>query len=157
MSATGTGLEVVARGLRQPFQLAFPQGSKYPYVTVLGQDQGQVPRDQIVVARPGSNFGFPTCIWLPSQKSRCRKFDKPAIFLPQHASPMGIGAIGKTLYVSLFGGAAGRGPEVVEMSEKGRLRPFLTGFPASVIALGISGRNIYVGDLTGSIYKVAAK
>jgi hypothetical protein len=48
-------------------------------------------------------------------------------------------------------------PEVVEMSEKGQPRPFLTGFAASVIALGVNAGSIYVGDLTGSIYKVAAK
>jgi hypothetical protein len=69
---------------------------------------------------------------------------------------MGIGSIGKTLYVSLFGGT-GKGPEVVEMSEKGQPRPLLTGFAAPVIALGINKGSIYVGDLTGSIYKVAAK
>ncbi|MBS1892134.1 MAG: hypothetical protein JST59_12630, partial [Actinobacteria bacterium] len=70
--------------------------------------------------------------------------------------PMGIGTIGNTLYVSLFGGT-GKGPEVVEMSTKGQPQPLLTGFAAPVIALGVNGGSIYVGDLTGSIYKVAAK
>jgi glucose/arabinose dehydrogenase len=156
MTAAGKGLQVVASGLRQPFQLAFPQGSKYPYVTVLGQDKGKVPQDEIVVAEPGQDYGFPTCTWLPSQKKQCAGFDEPAIYLPAHSSPMGIGAVGKTLYVSLFNGT-GKGPEVVEMSEKGQPRPFLTGFAAPVIALGVSGKSIYVGDLTGTIYKVAAK
>jgi hypothetical protein len=93
---------------------------------------------------------------LPKQNKQCRGMDKPAIFLPPHASPMGIGSIGKTLYVSLFGGT-GKGPEVVEMSERGQPQPFLTGFAAPVIALGVDEGNIYVGDLTGSIYKVAAQ
>lgn len=158
MTAAGKGFKVVAEGLRQPFQLAFPQGSKYPYVTVLGQDKGgKAPNDQIVVAEPGTDFGFPTCTWiLPKQKKACEGFDEPAIYLPPHSSPMGIGAIGKTLYVSLFGGT-GKGPEVVEMSEKGQPQPLLTGFAAPVIALGVNSGSIYVGDLTGSIYKVAAK
>jgi glucose/arabinose dehydrogenase len=158
MTAKGKGLKVVAEGLRQPFQLNFPKGSKFPYVTVLGQDAGgPAPNDEIVVAKPGQNFGFPTCTWtLPKQKKQCKGFDEPKIFLPPHASPMGIGSIGKTLYVSLFGGT-GKGPEVVEMSERGQPQPFLTGFAAPVIALGVNEGSIYVGDLTGSIYKVAAK
>ncbi|MBS1888262.1 MAG: hypothetical protein JSU06_13850 [Actinobacteria bacterium] len=157
MTAAGKKFKVVAKGLRQPFQLAFPQGSKYPYVTVLGQDKGKAPNDEIVVAKPGQDYGFPTCTWiLPKQKKQCEGFDEPAIYLPPHASPMGIGSIGKTLYVSLFGGT-GKGPEVVEMSERGQPQPFLTGFAAPVIALGVNAGSIYVGDLTGSIYKVAAK
>ncbi len=158
MTAAGKGMKVVAEGLRQPFQLNFPKGSKYPYVSVLGQDKGgKAPNDEIVVAKPGQNYGFPDCTWiLPKQEKACEGFDEPAIFLPPHSSPMGIGSIGKTLYVSLFGGT-GKGPEVIEMSEKGQPRPLLTGFAAPVIALGINQGSIYVGDLTGSIYKVAAK
>lgn len=158
MTAAGKGFKVVAEGLRQPFQLDFPQGSKYPYVTVLGQDKGgKAPNDEIVVAKPGQNYGFPTCTWiLPKQEKQCKGFDEPQVFLPPHASPMGIGSIGRTLYVSLFGGT-GKGPEVVEMSERGQPQPFLTGFAAPVIALGVNNGSIYVGDLTGSIYKVAAK
>ena len=158
MTAAGKGLRVVAKGLRQPFQLNFPKGSKYPFVTVLGQDAGgKAPNDEIVRAEPGQNYGFPTCTWiLPKQEKQCEGMDEPAIFLPPHSSPMGIGSIGKTLYVSLFGGT-GKGPEVIEMSERGQPQPLLTGFAAPVIALGINQGNIYVGDLTGSIYKVAAK
>jgi glucose/arabinose dehydrogenase len=158
MTAAGKGMKVVAEGLRQPFQLNFPKGSKYPYVSVLGQDKGgKAPNDEIVVAKPGQNYGFPDCTWiLPKQEKACEGFDEPAIFLPPHSSPMGIGSIGKTLYVSLFGGT-GKGPEVIEMSEKGQPQPLLTGFAAPVIALGVNQGSIYVGDLTGSIYKVAAK
>jgi hypothetical protein len=158
MTAAGKDLEVVTEGLRQPFQLAFPQGSKFPYVTVLGQDKGKgpVPDDEIVVAKRGQDYGFPTCTWLPSQKRTCKGYDRPLISLPPHASPMGIGSIGKTLYVSLFGGT-GHGPEVVSIPVAGGgPKPFMTGFGAPVIALGVNKGSVYVGDLTGSIYKVAA-
>jgi glucose/arabinose dehydrogenase len=158
MTATGKDFTVVTEGLRQPFQLNFPQGSKYPWVSVLSQDKGKgkVPEDEVIEAKPGQNYGFPTCTWPAADNKVCKGFDEPAILLPPHASPMGIGSIGKTLYVSLFGGT-GKGPEVVEMSEKGQPRPFLTGFVAPVIGLGVNNGSIYVGDLTGSIYKVAAK
>lgn len=155
MTAQGKNLKVVSRGLRQPFQLVFPQGSAHPYVTELAQDKGKAPRDQIVVAKSGLNFGFPTCTWANAKD--CKRYDRPKIFLPPHSSPMGIGAIGKTLYVALFNGT-GKGPEVVTIPTKGgKPKPFLTRFVAPIVGLGIDGSDVYVGDLTGTIYKVAAK
>lgn len=155
MTAAGKGLKFVARGLRQPFQLVFPKGSAHPYVTDLAQDKGKAPRDQIVVAKPGQNYGFPTCTWTVAKD--CKGYSKPKIFLPPHSSPMGIGAIGKTLYVALFNGT-GKGPEVVTIPAKGgKPKPFLTKFAAPVVGLGIDGTDVYVGDLTGTVYKVAAK
>jgi glucose/arabinose dehydrogenase len=155
MTASGKGLRVIARGLRQPFQLTFPSGEHHPYVSVLQQDKGVIPRDQIVVARAGQNYGFPTCTWRSGQP--CGRFDKPRIFLPKHSSPMGIGSIGHTLYVSLFGGLDGKHPAVVTIPTKGGTpKPFMTGFVAPVIALGVHGKTVYVGDLTGRIYSVAA-
>jgi glucose/arabinose dehydrogenase len=154
MRPDGTHRRVVARGMRQPFQMTFPVGSPNPYVSVLGQDQGRIPLDQIVVARPGADFGFPTCTRLPGQG--CGGFAWPLVFLPKHASPMGIGAIGRTLYVALFGGR-GHGPEVVTVSTSGgTVKPFLFGFAAPVVALRVHDKAIYVGDLTGTIYQVAA-
>jgi glucose/arabinose dehydrogenase len=155
MTAAGKGLKFVARGLRQPFQMVFPKGSANPYVTDLAQDKGVAPRDQIVVAKGGQNYGFPTCTWTVAKD--CKGYDKPKIFLPPHSSPMGIGSIGKTLYVALFNGT-GKGPEVVTIPTKGgKPKPFLTRFAAPVVGLGIDGTDLYVGDLTGTIYKVAAK
>jgi glucose/arabinose dehydrogenase len=158
MTAAGGNLRVVARGLRQPFQLTFPEGSAHPYVTVLSQDEGTAPRDEIVVAKNGQNYGFPTCIWTAGSTA-CKKFDKPLVFLPPHASPMGIGSIEKTLYIALYNGTShSDGPEVVTMPTKGgKPKPFITGFRASVIALGTHEGSVYAGDQTGTIYKVAAQ
>jgi glucose/arabinose dehydrogenase len=156
MTAAGKGIRIVARGLRQPFQLTFPEGSRYPYVTVLGQDEGKAPRDQIVVAKSGQNYGFPTCTWMTGQ--HCKGFDKPWLFLPPHASPMGIGSIGKTLYVALFNGILDKqGSEVITVpTAGGKPKPFVTGFESSIIALGVNEGNIYIGELNGSIYEVGA-
>ena len=154
MTASGKGLRVVARGLRQPFQLTFPAGSKHPFVSDLSQDKGKIPPDEIVVAKSGQDYGFPTCTWVVARS--CGKFDKPLILLPKHASPMGIGSVGSTLYVSLFGGT-GKGPEVVTIPTGGGTpSPFVTGFVAPVIGLGINAGNVYFGDLTGRIYEVPA-
>jgi glucose/arabinose dehydrogenase len=152
----GTGFKVVAKGLRQPWQMTFVGTSSHPYVSVLSQDAGKIPRDAIVVARGGRNFGFPKCF--QGVGISCKKrYAKPLISLPKHASPMGIQAVGNTLYVALFGGIGKSGPEVVTIPAKSGAKPtpFLTGFVAPVVAVGISGGALYAGDLTGSVYKVA--
>jgi glucose/arabinose dehydrogenase len=80
MTATGKNLKTVATGLRQPFQLNFPQGSKYPYVGVLGQEKGKIPEDAIVVAKPGVDYGYPKCQF--GFRCTCMGFTKPLISLP---------------------------------------------------------------------------
>ena len=108
----------------------------------------------MIVARDGEDYGFPGCNW--SKPAARASFAKPVAFLPAHSSPTGIAAQGSTLYVALFGGT-GRGPEVVSLaSSDGKSTRFLTGFAARVVAIGASGGNVYAGDLTGSIYRVAA-
>ena len=156
MTAAGKHLRILARGIRQPFQLNFPEGARWPYVTDLGQDAGAIPPDEIVVAKPGQNYGFPTCTWLVL--SKCKGFKRPKILLPQHASPMGISSVGHTLYVALFMGigASGFNPEVVTIPTAGGTpTPFVTGFGNQIIALGIHAGKLYVGDLNGQIFEVA--
>ena len=152
MTTTGKDLRVIARGIRQPFQLDFPQGSRWPYVTDLGQDAGQIPPDEIVVAKPGANYGFPTCTWLVL--SKCGGFTKPKYLLPKHASPMGIASVGRTLYVALFTGIGGNGfnPEVVTIpAGGGKPTPFITDIGVQVIGLAIHRGILYVGTVNGLV------
>jgi glucose/arabinose dehydrogenase len=153
----GSGFKVVSRGLRQPWQMTFVGTSRNPYVSVLSQDAGKIPSDGIVVAKPHANFGFPGCFAGVGISCGHKKFAQPLIKLPKHASPMGIQAVGKTLYVALFGGIGKSGPEVVTIPAKkgGKPKPFLTGFAAPVVAVGIFNGVLYAGDLTGSISAVA--
>jgi hypothetical protein len=155
MRATGADLKIVSRGLRQPFQLTFPTGATSPYVTDLAQDATKrIPLDQIVVAKQGSNFGFPTCVRFT--ESQCGSFAKPLVFLPQHASPMGIGSIGQNLYVALFGGLQKEKPIVASVPVAGGApTPLVSGFVAPVVALNTNANFVYFGDLTGSLYRVA--
>jgi glucose/arabinose dehydrogenase len=155
MKTDGTDVKQVARGLRQPFQLTFPEGSQYPYVGVLGHEKGKIPRDAIVRVKPGQNYGYPKCLF--GVGNTCKPFSKPAFLLPKHASPMGLAAIGSTLYVSLFGGLGNGKPVVASVPlAGGPPKAFLSGFVAPVIALGQNAGTIYVGDLTGSVYSVQA-
>ncbi len=148
-------ITVVAKGMRQPWQLAFVPGHTGPLVSDLGQENlgKKRPPDYIVEAVAGSNFGFPSC---PATASSCSKYTKPFAQFPAHADPMGLAPLGGTLYVALFGGT-GKGPEVVSMpTGGGAFTPFLTGFVAPVVALGTHGGAVYCGDLTGAVYRVGA-
>jgi glucose/arabinose dehydrogenase len=150
--ATGK-ITKVSSGYRQPWQLTFVPGHAYPIVSDLGQENLKKghPPDFLKEAKPGTDYGFPVC---PAKPASCAKYDAPFASFPAHASPMGLGVSGKRLYVALFGGT-GRGPDVVSMSLKGGLStPFLTGFVAPVVALATHAGALYVGDLTGSVYRV---
>jgi len=148
-------ITVVAKGMRQPWQLVLVPGHKGPLVSDLGQENlgKKRPPDYIVEAVAGSNFGFPSC---PASQSSCGKYTKPFAQFPAHSDPMGLAPLGGKLYVALFGGT-GKGPEVVSMpTGGGAFTPFLTGFVAPVVALGANGGLVYCGDLTGAVYRVKA-
>ncbi|HZP72008.1 MAG TPA: hypothetical protein VFA97_01395 [Gaiellaceae bacterium] len=153
VDASTGAITVVAKGLRQPWQLAFVPGHKGPLVSDLGQENlgKKRPPDYIVEAVPGSNFGFPSC---PAKPSTCSNYTKPFAQFPAHSSAMGLAPLGGKLYVALFGGT-GKGPEVVSMpTAGGSFTPFVTGFVAPVVALGAHDGAVYAGDLTGAVYRV---
>jgi glucose/arabinose dehydrogenase len=154
-NAAGKDLKVVARGIRQPWQLAFPAGSSSPFVSDLGQDMptGIKPPDYVVRVHSGDNYGFPKCNWLVT--SACRSFTKPFKFLPAHSSPMGLGIIGNRLYVALFGGGPNMTGKVVSMPlSGGSTKTVLTGFVAPIVALNTHAGSVYVGELTGQVFQV---
>ena len=154
MTARGKDIKTVATGLRQPWQLTFVQGNPNPFVSSLADERAPTPPDWIVNAKPGDNYGYPTCT--QAVKKDCKGFAKPIALLADHASPMGISPIGQTLYVALFGGR-GKGPEVVSMNTAGKqIKTFLSGYAAPVLAVGTRKGNVYTGDLTGAIYRVKA-
>ena len=101
-------ITVQATGLRQPWQLTFAPGSKAPFVSELGQENlgKKRPPDYVVEATEGSDFGFPEC---PAKPASCSKYTKHFAQFPAHSSPMGLGVLGSTLYIALFGGT-GKGP-----------------------------------------------
>ena len=137
----------VAEGLRQPFQLNFPQGSKYPYVTALSQDKGKVPNDEVVVAKPGQNYGFPTCNH--TVPAKCQGFTKPFRSFSPHTDLMGIAIKAGTLYMTSFAGPKGKGPggEVFTLClNSSVLKPLLKGFVAPVVGLGLHHGYVYVGE-----------
>jgi len=144
---------VIASGMRQPWQPLFLPGHALPLVSDLNQDNlgPHRPRDYLLAIKRGANYGFPAC---PARPRTCAIYDRPLVQFPAHASPMGLGYLNGKLYVALYGGL-GQGPVVVSMPPSGGTpTPFLSGFPAPVIALGTAGRYLFAGDQSGVIYRV---
>jgi glucose/arabinose dehydrogenase len=148
LKPNGKDIRVVARGLREPWQMTFVKGIDDPFVSVLGQDNINPP-DYIIRARSGQNYGFPKCNWLEAKP--CKAFATPYLLLPPHSSPMGIGSIGKTIYVALFGKME---VDTFKVGGAKKTKAFLTGYQAPVTGLGINHGTIYTGDLTGAVYSV---
>jgi glucose/arabinose dehydrogenase len=153
----GKGLKVFATGIRQPWQFAFPKGSSSPFVSDLGQDapKGINPPDFVLRVHQGDNYGFPSCNWIVA--SNCTAFTKPFQRFVPHTDIMGLAIIGKRLYMTSFLGVGGKGPggEVLSMPlSGGKAKPVVKGFVAPTVGLGVHGNSLYVGELTGQVFKV---
>jgi glucose/arabinose dehydrogenase len=154
--ANGTDRKVFATGMRQPWQLAFPKGSNSPYVTVLGQDSGaKNPPDFVLRVKSGQNYGFPKCN--RTKPNACVGFAKPFRKFGPHTDLMGIATLGSKLYLTSFLGKQGKGPggEVFSLgTHSGKLKPLITGFVAPTVGLGLHDGFVYVGELTGQVFRV---
>jgi glucose/arabinose dehydrogenase len=155
-TANGRHHSTFATGMRQPWQFAFPAGSSSPYVTDLGQDKGaKKPPDFILRVKAGQDYGFPKCNH--TKPARCHGFAKPFQRFRPHTDLMGIGLRGSNLYVTSFAGRKGQGPggEVLSLSRHGgSLKPLITGFVAPTVGLGVHGKRLYVGELTGQVFSL---
>lgn len=154
--ANGTDRQVFARGMRQPWQFAFAKGSNSPYVTDLGQDTGATnPPDFVLHVKAGQDYGFPKCN--RTEPKPCKGHAKPFRKFGPHTDLMGIATGGSKLYLSSFLGRGGKGPGGEVFSLKiagGKLKPLLTGFVAPTVGLGMHNGYVYVGELTGQVYRV---
>ena len=154
--ANGTDKRVFAKGIRQPWQMVFRGKSRSPYVTDLGQDSGaKNPPDFLLHVRPGQNYGFPKCNHTVPRK--CAGYAKPFRTFGPHTNLMGIGVRSGTFYLSSFLGRQGTGPggAVFSLRAKGGpLKTLLTGFVAPTVGLGVHNGYVYVGELTGQVFRV---
>jgi glucose/arabinose dehydrogenase len=152
--ADGSGMKIFASGIRQPWQMAFVKGSNDPFVSALGQDKGaKNPPDAVLRVKQGDNYGFPKCNWTSS--AACKGFATPFQTFKPHTDLMGMAIIGKKLYMTSFLGTTGKAGEVFSMPlTGGKLTPVVTGFVAPTVGLGTDGKSLYIGELTGQVFKV---
>jgi hypothetical protein len=144
MTTSGRDFTVYATGIRQPWQMVFPAGWRYPLVSDLGQDNGSTsnPLDLVLRVRPGDDYGFPRCAAV------CTGFAQPWAKFSPHTDVMGLALMGKTLYMASYLGPGANGPgEILSMPLRhGKARPAVVGFNGAVIALGTDGTSLYIGQ-----------
>lgn len=157
VSFTGAGrdLRVVARGLRNPYGLAFVPGTSRLLVTDNGRDDLGAfrPPDELNVVNtraPARDYGFPRCFGQGG--AACRGTVAPLARMPAHASATGVAvdAAGRFAYVAQNGSSfsanrTGRDVQRVSLRTGRRQRwagPFAVNDPLGA-AFGPDGR-LYV-------------
>lgn len=155
----GSGLRVVARGLRNPYGLAFV--GRTLYATVNGRDDlgdGE-PAEMVVRVRPGADYGWPAC-W-PSYALRrlvgeCGRVTPPVAYLEPHSSADGIVSWRGDLFVAEWGEyLARRHGRVLVRIHRGRATTFATGFDHPLaLAVGPAGDLLVADWDRGVIYRI---
>jgi glucose/arabinose dehydrogenase len=156
----GSGLRIVARGLRNPYGLVFV--GKTLYATVNGRDDlgdGE-PAEMVVRVRPGADFGWPAC-W-PSYALRrlvgeCAGVSRPVAYLEPHSSADGIASWRGDLFVTEWGEyLAHRHGRVLMRIRRGHASTFATGFDHPLaLARGPAGDLLVADWGRGVIYAIA--
>jgi glucose/arabinose dehydrogenase len=151
----GSGMEVVARGVRQIVGMDWHPTLKQLYFTENARDwlSEELPNDKLNrLAQPGKdNFGYPYCHQgnIPDPEfgwgHSCDEFTKPVALLGPHAAPLGIKFYTGTAFPGDYRGQAfiarhgswnkskkiGGDIVVAKLNKDGTLKsldPFLTGF-----------------------------
>jgi glucose/arabinose dehydrogenase len=169
----GSGLRVVARGLRNPYGLAVQPGTGRLYASVNGQDElgtktDPEPAEMVVVVKPGAFYGWPRC-WpnarTLSLSGSCRGVTRPAAFLEPHASADGLAFWRGDLFVAEWGqylsNRFGRRVVRIELKKDGtasRVTVFASGFAHPLALLADRGGGLLVADWgRGIVYRIQAR
>ncbi len=166
----GSGLHVVARGLRNPYGLAVDRRTGTLYASVNGRDDvdrrgDPEPAEMVVAVRQGRNFGWPACY--PSARllrlvGACRGVTPPVAYLEPHSSADGMAFWRGSLYVAEWGTyrRSDFGKRVVRVRlggpQRSRVSVLASGF-SHPLALAVDRRGgLLVADWgRGAIYRIA--
>jgi glucose/arabinose dehydrogenase len=169
----GSDLRVLARGLRNPYGLAFQPGTGRLYASVNGQDElgtktDPEPAEMIVVVKPGAFYGWPRC-WPNARTLRlsgsCGGVTRPAAFLEPHASADGLAFWRGDLFVAEWGqylsNRFGRRVVRIELKKDGtarRVTVFASGFAHPLALLADRGGGLLVADWgRGLVYRIQVR
>jgi glucose/arabinose dehydrogenase len=169
----GTDLRVVARGLRNPFGLAFQPGTGRLYASVNGQDKlgtsaHPEPAESVVAVQDGAFYGWPRC-WPSYEKrrlvGRCGGVTTPAAYLEPHSSADGLAFWRGDLFVALWGEYLstrhGRTLMRVELGAGGRatrVTQFARGFDHPLALVQDRSGALLVADWgRGVIYRIQSR
>ncbi len=182
--ASGRDLRVVARGLRNPFGLAFQPRTGRLYASVNGRDDlptpaSPEPAEMLVHVRPGRHYGWPGC-WPSARRKRmvgsCAGVTSPIAYLEAHSSADGLAFYtGSTfpkryrngVFVALWGQYTsrrhGRRVDFISLradgtSPRGGVRPFARGFEHPLAVVFDPHGALLVADWgLGTIYRIQAR
>ena len=182
--ASGRDLRVVARGLRNPFGLAFQPRTGRLYASVNGRDdlptpESPEPAEMLVHVRPGRHYGWPDC-WPSARRQRmvgsCAGVASPVAYLEAHSSADGLAFYtGSTfpkryrngVFVALWGQYVsrehGRRVDFVALradgsSPRGGVTPFARGFEHPLaLAVDPQGALLVADWGRGVVYRIQAR
>ena len=169
----GSGLRVVARGLRNPYGLAIQPGTGRLYASVNGQDElgtkaDPEPAEMVVVVKPGAFYGWPRC-WPNARRLRlsgsCGGVRRPAAYLEPHSSADGLAFWRGDLFVAEWGqylsNRFGRRVVRVDLKPNGtarRVTTFASGFAHPLALLADRAGGLLVADWgRGLVYRISAR
>ncbi|MBA2332362.1 MAG: PQQ-dependent sugar dehydrogenase [Actinobacteria bacterium] len=160
----GTDLRIIARGLRNPFGLAFEPGSNRLYVSDNARDDlgESEPAETIVLIRQGAHYGWPGCwsSWRERElRGSCRGVTKPVALLEPHSSADSLAFWRGRLFVAEWGQYLSErwGRKLVRVDvETGRWTTFADGFEHPLgLAVEPGGGALLVGDWgRGVVYRI---
>jgi len=160
----GSDLRIVARGLRNPFGLAFEPGNGRLYASDNARDDlgASEPAETIVLVEQGADFGWPGCwsSWrLRRLRGSCRGVTKPVALLEPHSSADSLAFWRGRLVVAEWGQYLSKrwGRKLVRVDVRsGRVTAFADGFEHPLgLAVEPGGGALLVGDWgRGVIYRI---
>lgn len=169
----GSHGQVFARGLRNPYGLAFRPGTARLYATDNGRDDydDSVP-DELNAIVKGGNYGWPDC-WGSGGGTNCAGTRKPVALLAPHSSADGLAFYTGTTFPKPYRGDAfvaewgdtvnmqGTGHVVVRIHFAGSrvtVSNFATGLSHPLaVAVGKGGALLVADYGTGTIWRVQAR
>ena len=170
MRPDGTGLRVVASGLRNPYGLAVQPGTNRLYATVNGRDTlGKwEPAETVVLVTQGASYGWPSCwgSWAHHRLAgSCRGVTPPVAYLEPHSSADGAAFWRGALYVAEWGEYLEHvhGRYLVRIAldpsgTHGRVTRFATGFAHPLAVLAAPDGSLLVSDWQrGTIYRITRR
>jgi glucose/arabinose dehydrogenase len=165
----GSGLRVVARGLRNPYGLAVDPRSGRLYASVNERDElgDREPAETIVEVRPGRDFGWPRC-WpshrLKRLRGSCIGVTPPVAYLEPHSAPGGMAFWNGALYVAEWGEYLKRkhGRKltrvVLRPGRRAAVSTFATGFTHPLaVAVDPRGGLLVADHGRGVIYRISRR
>jgi glucose/arabinose dehydrogenase len=163
----GRRLQVVARGMRNPYGLAVDPATGRLYASVNGQDKlgDREPAETVVEVAPGRHFGWPRC-WPSNRRKRlvgrCRGVTAPVAYLEPHSAPAGMAFWRGALYVAEWGEYLKRthgrklSRVVLRKGRPAAVTTFATGFQHPIAALVDRSGALLVADHgRGVVYRIS--